>query len=99
MSNRNSICLDTFLDDSSSTSLSDTNTTIPKRRRSVVDGCKCDLDALPERFVLFKIEKELSALIEEYGDKKFYELDKYDWLKFKRTLKEFNEQIKQLKDN
>ena len=102
--NTNTIQLDKFMDDSfdSSTIIScstDNTDIIPKRRRSVINGCTCDLDSLPERFILYKVEQELDTLIFEYGDVKFYDLDKYDWLKFKRTLKNLKTEIKQLKDD
>ncbi len=89
--------MDTSFD--SSTIFSDDSENFPKRRRSVIDGCTCDLDALPERFVLYKVEKDLNNLLKEYGSIKFYDLEKSDWLKFKRTLKDLTNQIKQVKEN
>ena len=94
--------IDSSFDESSYASDDSENTdnteNIPKRRRSVIEGCACDLDALPERFVLYKVEKELGTLLKKYENIKFYDLEKHDWLKFKRTLKDITNQIKQLKD-
>lgn len=92
--------IDSSFDESSYMSDNSENTeNIPKRRRSVIGGCTCDLDALPERFVLYKVEKELENLLKTYGNIKYYDLEKHDWLKFKRTLKDLTNQIKQLKEN
>ena len=78
---------------------SDISSEVPKRRRSVDDGCSCDLESLPERFILFSIQKQLDVILNNHMDKKFYEVEKTDWLHIKRTLRELQKQIKELKDD
>lgn len=77
---------------------SDVSSEQPKRRRSVVGGCTCDLEAFPERFILFSIEKQLDVILNNHMNKKFYEIEKTDWLHVKRTLADLQKQIKELKD-
>jgi hypothetical protein len=78
---------------------SDISSEYPKRRRSVVGGCSCDLDLLPERFILFSIEKQLEFILNELMNKKFCDIEKEDWLYIKRNLRELNKQIQELKDD
>ena len=69
-----------------------------KRKRSVIDGCNCDLDALPERFLLYKVEKEIGTIVNLYDNFKVYDLEKQDWLFIKRTLRDLLSTIKEMKN-